>query len=501
MAVAAACGACGTKLKLPDASYFQKKLKCPKCGEAMTPRPVKAKPAAGGGPSPPGRKPAAASRPARKPAPAKRPARRPRPAPAEDDPFGGLDDLLEQDRRNAPLAPLPPAGTPGKAKARPRKKSAGGGGDAGPIVAGVAAFLLAGAGVYFLVSALGGPSGPGGEGGAMAWLPADSLVVATLRPPELDGDSVPADARRQVQEMLDRIAADMDDGEFTLKDVPFVAIGAKGEEDVVATIVSPRLAENFDRPQRGLQKKSYGGYTVWEGGVGDGFAIGLVADDLIVVSTQRLAKGLFEAGPAGGSFEVDRSLPLSVWADVKGGLAAAGVPLPAGGEDLMSRAAREAETVRLDVADMDYPVAVDVSVRFSSGETAGEVATLATTMGPVFLGGLNVLDRPGQMPDWLKITGSGNELLVDLDVSKEVAEKLAAAAEQQAGMLGGGFGGPGFGPPGGGMGGPPGFGPPGGFGSGPGFGPPEGFGEGESGPGGGEDAASEGPGGGGFFEE
>ena len=418
MSVRAKCTKCDSSLKLPNESFLERTLKCPRCKETMRPRRT-GQPVA---------------------------------APTDDDPFADLDGLLEQDRENPPpLAALPPLeeGTRPRRK-RPagasagRQQSSGGGSSVLPYLAGVVGAAVLAVGAFIVFKASGG-SLPSGEAATLAWLQADSDVYLTFRPDQLPAN-LPADIQQQIGEFEQLVRDDTGSDEFTIKDVKLIVASLNTESQTYAVAVqSQPLSDALRGRQEGATRKRAGGFTYYvEDGparLGGGGAIARVGSDIILFADGPEMPRLLEAGPGSVSVDLNTSNAVSLYFDATDAEQAS---LPSGPDaDMGTRAFAAIRVVRLNIASLEAPVRVNGVGEFSNAEIATELAQAANTLGPIAVAQMGVpLGDGGSLPSWVKIAASGSNVTVDLTLDAETMAKLQEVAAEQGG---GGF-------PGGGMG-------------------------------------------------
>ena len=153
---AAACPHCQARLKLRDESYYGKKIRCPKCGEAFLVKPL-----------------AATQSKAAPPRPAATPA-------ADDDSLAGDDFNLDFESLAATAPPRRPkmkGKSRDKSSSKRKSSSTSGAGTAKIVAVGAAAVLVIGLliGGGFAVFSLAGKSSLPAD--RLAWLPEDTEVL------------------------------------------------------------------------------------------------------------------------------------------------------------------------------------------------------------------------------------------------------------------------------------------------------------------------------------
>lgn len=252
-----ACTHCGSKLKLKDASFAGKKVRCPKCQEPfVVPRPKRRKPAAAADSSeflahideedygPP---------------------------PGEDDEFDALPESPL--RRKASASP--------RKKGKKGKRRSSGGPPIGKIaligllvLLGVSALGGGVYGIIYLVGQLGGAAG------RMAWLPEDTEMLVEVRVADVWNSQAlqpltGGEIGQSISESL-RTQAKLD-----LQDIERVVVGGAMNAKSPMVVVYAKRPIDVEDLKAGRTESVYGGYTLYREGTET--SVGFLASPQVAV--------------------------------------------------------------------------------------------------------------------------------------------------------------------------------------------------------------------------
>ncbi len=285
-----ACTHCGSRLKLKEASFLGKKLRCPKCQQAFV--------AQTSGPE----KPAAAAK--------KKPTR-----PADD--FNFLDDLGEEDYEAPPseggddmadLPPLPVKKAKGKTAAKGKKRRASSGPGAGKValIAGLVVLGLAvvAGGVYGIVLIV---QSLGGGGGRLAWLPEDSEIVCEIRVADLWNSPVlqPLTTSQVATSLAEQWKSV---SKLNVTDVERVVVGGSMQARSPVVVVYSKVPIPLEEIRQNTTEVQHNGYTLYmdRTGPSGGF---LPNATTLVFGPEAMLKAAIDRKGAGPPAERFRDLP------------------------------------------------------------------------------------------------------------------------------------------------------------------------------------------------
>lgn len=292
--IVVACTHCGGNLKLKDASYVGKKIRCPKCQEPFV---VKAA--------------AAGKRAAGK---SKQP----------EDEFGFLQGVSEDDYE----APPPPEGEAEEEfddlpATRSRKKSAGGKGktakkkrraSSGPelgrvaVIAGliVLGVLVVGGGVYGVVKLVGNV---GGGLGRLAWLPEDADFVCEVKVSELWNSPVlqpltSGPAGESLAEQWKSVS------KINITDIDRVVAGGRQSDAAPVVVMYAKTDLPLEEIRKNTREVQHGGHTLYMDNVGDAGGF-LPNGKTFVYGPEGRLKSVIDRKGAGPSAAQFRQLPTT----------------------------------------------------------------------------------------------------------------------------------------------------------------------------------------------